>query len=47
VFENNIAIADEIWKDLVEVSSVEPPLLINHFMMNSEERRGRGNESFC
>ena len=30
--DNHIAVADEIWKELIEASSVEPPLLIKPYL---------------
>jgi hypothetical protein len=41
--DNHIAVADEIWKDLIEASSVEPPLLIKPYyneMVKKEEGEG-------
>jgi hypothetical protein len=41
--DNHIAVADKIWKDLIEASSVEPPLLIKFYydeMVKKEEGEG-------
>jgi hypothetical protein len=41
--DNHIAVADEIWKDLIEASSVEPPFLIKPYydeMVKKEEGEG-------